>query len=332
MENYLIVGGGVSGMFLAGYLNSKGIPFVGLEKSRQLGQEMNFGQLRLYQDNSVGLLKEFCESVDWVKSDDQTKERKKGEWVVPQSDFIDEEKAFLGFPFYSPSDSFENIIKKIGNSIEGKFLTNKEVEKIDLDRKMVTCTDSSEYAFDRLAWCADFKSLQKVVSIPSKLNLKRPKKAEECQGGVHLEMVVQQPIFPFNNTVVFPFRYKDYKLRALGMNGESISSQEVSNHKIHWIVFLERELAEDREEVAKIIRALKRELNKEFGDLKTSIIKEKIIFQPKLTSYSPIEAKGLEVYPEIYYVGPELKLADSLVSNSPLDLTLENCKRFQEAL
>ena len=97
-------------------------------------------------------------------------------------------------------------------------------------------------------------------------------------------------------------------------------------------VFLERELAEDREEVAKVIRALKRELLKDFPELKPLITKEKIVFHPKLDSYTATEVKGLELFPSIFYIGSEIKLSDSLVSNSPLDLTLENCKRFQEML
>lgn len=332
MSNYLIIGGGVSGVFLGGFLNNKGISFVGLEKTRYLGKEMNFSQLRLYQDSSVGAFKELCDSTQWAKSDDQTRERKKGEWVPCQSDFIDEEKAYLGAPYYYPNNSFQTVLQQIQNPIGEKFLLNKEVELIDVERKLAICTDGSEYAFDKIAWCADFRSLMKVINCTPKINLKRSKKAEESQGGIHLEMIVQDHIFPFKNTVVFPFRYKDYKLRALGINEETSETAGNPNHKIHWIVFLERELAEDREEVAKVIRALKRELSKEFPDLKALITQEKIVFQPRVTSYTPVETKGLEIVPNVYYVGPELKLADSLISNSPLDLALENCKRFQETL
>lgn len=329
MNNYLIIGGGVTGVLLANVLERRGIAFSGLEKTRQLGNGFSFGQVRLYQDKSVGILKGLGHNIEWIKIDEQARERKKGEWVAAQSDFIDEEKAFLGAPYYCPTQSLHPMMESASESVKPQFSTDKTVEQIDLEKKIVTCSDGSEHSYERLAWCSDLNGLLKAVNRASKSLTKKTKRNDDFQGAVHLEMEVRETIFEFKNTVVFPFRYKDYKLRALGIN--KLQGHDDNPVKcIHWIVFIERELTEDREEVAKVIRALKRELTKEFEGLKSLVIKEKIVFYPKLESYTPLEAKRLELFPDVFYVGPEVQLTDSTVQNSPLDLTLENCQRFQE--
>jgi hypothetical protein len=331
MNNYLIIGGGVTGVLMSNLLERKGIAFKGLEKTRHIGKEFNFGQFRLYQDNSVGILRDLGYVSEWTKIDDQAQERKKGEWVAAQSDFIDQEKAFLGAPYYYPTQNLDPMIYSAIEGMKPQFFTDKTVEPINLDKKTVLCSDGTEYPYERLAWCSDLNGLLKAVNRPSKSIAKRNKKNDDSQGAVHLEMEVQETIFHFKNTVVFPFRYKDYKLRALGIN-ELRCHGDSSVKRIHWIVFIERELSEDREEVAKVLRALKRELTKEFEGLKTLVTKEKIVFYPKTDSYTPLEAKGLELFPDVFYVGPEIQLTDSTIQNSPLDLMLENCKRFQEVL
>lgn len=331
MNTYLIVGGGITGLFMGRFLSHKGQSFKGLEKSRQLGTDFNFGQLRIYQDNSVGILKNIYQSIQWMKIDDCPRERKKGEWINSANDFIDEEKLFLGNPFYRPSLNSDTFIHEVKTSAADNFLTEKQVEKIDLEKKIAYCQDGSEHLFDQLIWCADLKTLFKSVQGAPKTAIKNPKKKEESQGAIHLELELKNQCIPFSNSVIFPFRYKDYKLRAIGINDQP-SEGTSSSVKMHWSVFVERELAEDREEVAKVIRALKRELFKEFQDLKTALVREKIVFQPKVEAHRPSEAKGLELYPGVFYVGAEIHLSDTTMDSSPLDLILENCKRVESAL
>lgn len=331
MSNYLIIGGGLTGVLLGNILHRRGVSFQGLEKSRQLGSQSNFKQWRLYNDTSVGFLNDICDSVGWDKVDDQPKERKKGEWTNISSEFIDEELAFLGNPVYQPKESFDNIFERLRNPIQDYFTKEKTVEKIDLDRKVVTCIDGTEFPYEILVWCADLRGLLKVTQSAPKNIGKTQKKKEDHQGGIHLEMELSQPLIPFANSVVFPFRYKEFKLRAIGLN-DSSTQQGAGPIKMHWIVFIERELAEDREEVAKVIRALKRELQKEFPELKTLGLKEKIVFEPSVESYTPTEIKGLELFPSVFYVGSQGQLPDTSVKSSPLDLTIENCKRFDSAV
>ncbi|NBX68125.1 MAG: hypothetical protein EBR01_04060 [Proteobacteria bacterium] len=331
MNRYLIVGGGITGIIMGRILSDKGLTFQGLEKSRRIGRDFTFGQLRIHQDNHLGLIKSMSDAVEWTKIDDQPKERKKGEWVSSSIDFTDEEKAFLGNPFYRPTVRIDTVVQKITSSVENLFSTEKLVEKIDLAKKIAYCQDGSEFSFDHLLWCADLKSLIKVMDGSPKTSIKTSKKNEDSQGGIHLELELKNQCIPFSNSVIFPFRYKDYKLRAIGINDQA-SGESETVLKMHWLVFVERELAEDREEVAKVIRALKRELFKEFPDLKLALIKEKIVFQPKVETHRSSEAKGLELYPNVFYVGPEVHLSDTTVESSPLDLILENCKRVGNTL
>lgn len=331
MSNYLIIGGGISGVLMGRLLNARGLTFQGLEKSKQIGKDFGFGQLRFHLDKSVGVLKDICETIDWTKVDEQPRERKKGDWVTPNSEFIDEEKSFLGNPFYRPNATSDIVVDEIRKNIQQYFATEKAVEKIDLEKRVACCQDGSEFQFDQIFWCADLKSLTKVVQGSPKTALKSPKKKEDAQGGIHLEMELKQQSVPGSNSIIFPFRYKDYKLRAIGINDLNLGKNEQSL-KMHWLVFVERELAEDREEVAKVIRALKRELLKEFPELKTAIIRERIVFQPRVDAHTPSEAKALELYPGVFYVGPEVHLADSPLDASPWDLIVENCKRVEETL
>ncbi len=331
MNKYLIIGGGITGVLLGSLLHKKGIAFQGLERSKQIGKDFNFGQLRIHQDNTVGLLKDLCESIDWIKIDEQPRERKKGEWITSTNNYIDEELAFLGNPFYRPTESTAVVLDMIKNSVRDLFLMEKNVEKIDLNKRIVYCQNGSEYEFDHLAWCANLKSLTKIVQVTPKIAIKNQRKKDNSQGGIHLEMELNNPLISFSNSVIFPFRYKDYKLRAIGIN-DSKPLSAAESYKMHWLVFLERELAEDREEVAKIIRAMKRELQKEFPELKTAPLREKIVFQPKVETHSPSEAKSLELFPGVFYVGPEIQLTDTLVNSSPWDITLENCKRVENML
>ncbi|MFM8316740.1 MAG: hypothetical protein ACKOA8_20860, partial [Deltaproteobacteria bacterium] len=221
MSNYLIIGGGLTGVLLGNILHKRGVSFQGLEKSKQLGSQSNFKQWRLYNDTSVGFLTDICESVGWDKIDDQPKERKKGEWTNIGSEFIDEELAFLGNPVYHPKENFDSVFEKLKTPIDSHFIKEKTADKIDLDRKVVTCIDGTELPYETLIWCADLRGLLKATQSPPKNIGKAQKKKEDHQGGIHLEMELSQPMIPFANSVVFPFRYKEFKLRAIGFNDSS---------------------------------------------------------------------------------------------------------------
>jgi hypothetical protein len=331
MNRYLIIGGGVSGIITARVLQKRGLPFQGLEASRELGRDLGFIQLKVHNDRAVAMLRDLGVVDEWKRVEDQAKERKKGDWVSAESDYIDEERAFLGAPFYRPSQDSQLILEQLKHEVRSQFLTGKTLERLDTDRKIAFCKDGAEIEFESILWCTDLNSLIKMVSMPLKHSLKKYNNKHDIQGGIHLELELSQPLLAFNNSVVFPFRYKEYKLRAVGFN-ENTSSADKNAYKMHWFIFLERELADDREEVAKVIRAFKRELNKDFSDLSKTLLKEKIVFQPQVGSYSPIEVEGLELFPNIHYVGPELQLNDTAVDRYPLDLTLENCQRVEKSI
>ena len=331
MKKYIIVGGGLPGVLLANVLVKRGISFQGLESSKQVGGEFHFSEFRVHQDSSVGFLKDLLGYVEWNKVDEQPQERIKGAWKSKDDAFIDEERPFVGNPFYHPHGDFDRLVKLIKDPVQQSFLTEKNIERIDLDKKTVLCKDGTEFYFECIAWCSGLRALLSAVNLSSKVNLKKARKNDDFPGGIHLEMKLSKSLTPFLNSMILPFRYKDHKLRALGLRDLSTLSEE-NTHRIQWLVFLERELSDDREEVAKVIRALKRELQKEFPEIKNSLLKEKIIFQPKMDSFTPFEVKGLELFPGVFYVGPEVHLADAMANGSPLDVTIDNCKWFQMGL
>ena len=153
------------------------------------------------------------------------------------------------------------------------------------------------------------------------------KKIGSPRGGLYLDMELSRPVFPFRNTVVFPFRYKDNRLRALGVNAPVREGE--AGHLVHWMVFLEDNLLENREETAKCLRALRRELRKEFPELETAVKQERIVYLPNITEDSVLPVKSLEVFPDVLYLGSELEPEDGPQGLRNLDRTLSNCKSFQ---
>jgi hypothetical protein len=148
------------------------------------------------------------------------------------------------------------------------------------------------------------------------------KKGSSARGGVTLEWQVTQPIVPHNNTIVVPFRLKEHKLRALGIQENTSEGGLV----FRVILFLDDEILEDKEEVAKCVRALRRELEKELGDFKNLVISEKLAFLPELSGEKSAEAESLEIVPGVFYVGPQISVGSDEEGGQNLDLIARNCE------
>jgi hypothetical protein len=129
--------------------------------------------------------------------------------------------------------------------------------------------------------------------------------------------------------VIFPFRFKDKKLRALGVNDTSSTE---GRFLVRWILFLEEEIIEDREEVAKCLKTLRRELEKEFPALKTSVVQERIVYLSSISGDHPVPTRTLNILPDLIYLGAELRMEDAEESLRNLDMILNNCQHFETLL
>ena len=331
MEKYLIVGGGLAGLFAGRVLRARGIEFVGLERSERLGGRVEVGHHRIYSKESLGFFQKYFPTVEWEEVQEETRERKKGIWTEPKDEFGDAESFYLQPHFFHPKMVPPDFIRTLSMEVESAFALNKNVVEILSAVKQVVCQDGSQYSYDKIVWCSPLEPLIKLWNGDKGPLLKQLRELKEGCGGVNLELELRGTLFPFKNTMVFPFRYKDNRLHALGVNSAWPPATSERSF-VHWLLFLGREITDDREELAKCIRTLKRELLKEFPDLKTAILSEKIVYLPLISGETPAALRSLSLMPDLLYVGPQARLADTDDSLRNMDRTLNNCSRFEETL
>jgi len=317
MNPYLIIGGGVSGLLTARILQEKNIPFIGFEKTSRLGGRAELGPHRLLQAESVALLEKFLPDIQWRSLDLQPKERCKGEYGEVREGFSSSEQFYLSSQIFISPIAFEQVIQRLLEPVTDFFKTQKTVVKILGAEKQVEFLDGSSQAYEKLIWCADRDLLFKVWDGAPLATGKASKKAVERPTGFNWCLELQNPLFESQNTVVIPFRFKEHKLRALGI---SDLDENQKPHRLHWIVFVPQSISEDKEEVAKCVRTLKREIFKEFPELSPSILREKIVYLPLLSGEEPVILKSLELYQDLFYVGPQVAITDTQAQWKNLDL------------
>lgn len=320
---YLLVGGGFAGLLTAKLLQDRAHAFVGLEKTDAFGGSAGNGHQRFYDEKALEFLREKLGELEWTAVEEPPRERRKGEWRGIEENLSDAEKFFLRAPFFNPRARFAEIVQRLTAEVGRHFHKRKQVDAIHPEGRRVVCADGSEFHYETLVWCADIEALLKAWQGDKAALLKSLKPLQELPGGLDWEIELKEPVIPAANTVVFPFRYKETKLRALGV-------PEASN--LHWLLFLEDEIADDREEIAKCVRALKREILKEFPDLKEKTQSERIVYLTEIVTGNPAPVKSLNVLPDVLYIGPQVRLPESGEELQNLDRIIDNCRRFEATL
>ena len=331
MEQYVIVGGGIAGLMAARSLKAAGIPFVGLEKSNSLGGRLEVGHHRLYELNSTRFISSFIDDLEWETVEDTPQERRKGSWVEAEADkgkeTIAEELFYMRSPFFIPKINFADLVLRLGRNVKENFIFRKSVIGVDSENRKVICQDGTEFSYEKVVWCNSLESLNRVWKGDKAPLLKVRGKAEDLHGGLNLDIEVDGEFLPGKNTVVFPFRFKDHKLRALGTQTPS------GDHRsLHWLLFLPEVIAENREEVAKCVRTLRRELEKEFPEMKAAIKSERIVYLPAISGEVPRRVKTLNLLPRVFYLGPEITIREEEGELRNIDVIVDNCKALQGIL
>ncbi|MFM8270325.1 MAG: hypothetical protein ACKN9V_09070, partial [Pseudomonadota bacterium] len=271
--------------------------------------------------DTVSLLKEWVPDIDWTSTEAEVQERIKGEFVPIRDGYSEAEKFYLTSNLYLPVRPFSEILQKLALPVESHFHSQKTVTKIDGDKKIIEFSDGSEQKFEKLFWCSDLALLFKLWSGVPLRAPKANKKTTEMPSGVNVTLELESPLFDSKNTVVLPFRFKDCKLRALGVPD---LDEEGLPHRLHWMIFLPKELMEDREEIAKCVRTLKRELLKEFPGLLEKTKKEKIVYLPILSGEEAARWASLEITSDIFYLGPQVYLKEEESEWRNLDLLVSH--------
>lgn len=327
MSKYLIIGGGVSGLGAASLLAKQGIEFLGLEKEDQLGGHFEYARQRFYRPQTRTELQEIFPEIVISQGDDKALERHKSDWKELNSGLLPSEEYYFRSPFYFIES---NPVATIPESISSKFELKKAVQKIYAGEKKVVCQDGSEYSYDKLIWTGGLRQLNRLWADDKTPVLKLNAKLDDACGGIYLEWETNRRLLPTNNAVLFPFRFRDEKLRAIGQEAE-LGENKFS---LRWILFLENELSEDHEEVAKRLKSFRRELEKDLPESVGIITQERIVFLPGISGAKPVKPKSLEPLANILVLGPEICLAakEEPETLTNLDLCLWNVGQFARYL
>ncbi len=319
MSEIIVVGGGIAGLLAAEALKDAGFSVIGLEGSSELGGRIEVGHHRILSEQGRDSLKTLDEQLELAEIQDPPQVRSKGEWETlgEAGDFIEAEQFYLSPHYWTPKDGYDAFVARLVDKVGPLFQTRKLVTEVHAADKKIVCEDGVENPYQRLVWCSPLKTLR-AAWRGDKSELKALAKLPDRRGGISLEIDLKEPLFSSKNTVVLPFRFKDWKLRALGFGSTSGAP------RVQWILFLEDEILDDREEVAKSVRTLKREMQKEFPAVAELTVKEKLTYLPVLSGETPVEWKSMLVTPDIAYFGPETRLEGMDESWRNMDLTLAN--------
>ncbi len=329
MNTHLVVGGGVSGCLAAALFQNKQTPWIGIEKEAELGGRLWPIAYRAHNESTIKWLSELLGAQDLVKEavTEEAVLRVKGDWVALEQkqkwkdfDLSTGEQNLIRTPHFSINTTQIKLI--LEPKVVSGFQKNKSVTGIFAKEKKVVCQDGSEFTYDKLLWCSPYDGLKKAYQ-GDRSKLLYIDTDEARRPGFLVSFHSKEPLFPFAKPILFNFRFKDHRLTAFG----NLQSSDNSGNN-YWLVTLENKIFDDHEEVAKSVRTFRREWEKEFPELAPNVTCDKIVFLPSLVREPLAEVKSLEVAPDIFYLGPELKLEDSSKENSEFDVIINNLTHF----
>jgi hypothetical protein len=319
MSEIIVVGGGIAGLLAAEALKDAGLSVVGLEGSSTLGGRIEVGHHRVHSELARESLKSLLDGLELSEVQEPPLTRTKGEWQKAEEagEFSEAEKFYLSEHYWIPTEGYSKLIARLVDKVGPSFQTRKLVTEVHASEKRILCEDGVEHPYSHLVWCSPLRALR-TAWAGDKSPLKGLSKIPDRQGGISLEVELKEPLFSSKNTVILPFRFKEWRLRALGFPSTSGAP------RVQWVLFLEDEILEDREEVAKCVRTLKREIGKEFPNAASMSVREKLTYLPVISGEAPLEWKSTLITPDIAYFGPETRLEGMDESWRNMDLTLAN--------
>ncbi len=294
-----------------------------------MGGRLDFGHHRLYTNEARDLLNETFPGLEWLHVSEDASQIRKGEWAALTEELSAPEQFYAAKNFFHPQATYSELVARLAAEAGDLFQLRTAVTKVDLENKVVKCLNGAEIPYSHLIWTSSLASLSKATGQTPR-GITKKKIAVVETGGISWDIKVAKPLFTQGNTLVFPFRYKDLKVRALGVRATWAPDHAET---YHWMIFLDEAQLENHEELAKIVRAFKRELTKQFPVLEEALVGERLAFHPSLSGETPVPVTSLEVFDEVVCLGPDVQTEE--VSPDPerhtrrnLDIVLRNTLDF----
>lgn len=201
---------------------------------------------------------------------------------------------------------------------------NVEVVAIDPAKKSLRLESGEQLAFDELYWAGPADRLRKLGNVVVPV-------AKEGEGyvGLSVHLVAERrpdtpPVEPRRIFLGFKFRSEPYA--AVGVRFER-SDGRVDTRLVLPLLL---EDAQDREELAKLATALRREAGKRLDALGLTIVEHQFQFLPALFAGVSRKVRSPEVAPGLFFLGPEIVCDDSLISAPATTVCRDNTLRALE--
>lgn len=202
-----------------------------------------------------------------------------------------------------------------------KRLENVEIVAVDPVKKTVRLESGEELAYDELFWTASAERLRKVgnLTVPVAAG------AEGFVGlGIHL---VAETATPSAARLYLGFKYRSEPYAAVGVRYPRADGKL----DVRLVLPLLQEDAQDREELAKLATALRREVGRRVEELGATVIEHQFQLLPNLFTGLSRKVRSPEIAPGLFFVGPEIVCDDSLVAAPALAVCRDNTLRALES-
>jgi len=328
MNQFMIVGGGISGLIAAHILKDLGVDFAGLEPSGDLAMHFPLSTVNVFQEQTLDALSSILSEQAWVRDDVAPSFRAKGNWVpAGPTDNPESENYWLHSPRWAmAADNLESI-RSLSTIIAPSFHCHKKVAKLDIAGKTIHCTDESTFSYEKIVWCLPLQELALVSGNQLAAIAKPLRTLAKPESGFMLEFKCRRFDAP-SSLIVFKFRFKSNHLEAIA----TISPADDQGILVQWMVWLPESISESHEEVAKCVKSFRRELAKEFDFFSESHEASRFIFIPAITGASAITHETLHLFNDLIYFGPEIHLPSSTSQARYLDRLAANVPFLRETL
>jgi len=297
----IVYGAGLEGILAALVLRSRGLGFSGLDPGGGPGEPISWVEEAL----GPSTRKEwFCRELPFFGGEAHPTasiQRVGQEWAEYTASLEGGEEFLLqqSGGWVGPRQGGGEWIVALAAGLGDAFRPHSPIRELSAENHELITENGARISFTGLLWCRPARELFAALKDRCPEGLKRRLLKVETRGALLLEQDTLPKDLPTEpRTLVFPFRFKEHRLKAYGTQIASNGATRT----IQWIAPVAPDLGDDKEELAKLVRALKRDLGKAF----TSCDLRKISYLPDWLHLHPIKEADTEILPDVHIITPQL--------------------------